>query len=38
MRDAGADHVCIQVIRPDDEFPRAEWRELAAALVGPRPA
>jgi probable F420-dependent oxidoreductase len=30
MRDAGADHVCIQVIRPDDGFPRAEWRELAA--------
>jgi probable F420-dependent oxidoreductase len=29
MRDAGADHVCIQVIRADDEFPRAEWRELA---------
>ena len=34
MRDAGADHVCIQVIRTDDEFPRAEWRELAPALVG----
>jgi probable F420-dependent oxidoreductase len=33
MRDAGADHVCIQVIRPDDEYPRAEWRELASALV-----
>jgi len=33
MRDAGADHVCIQVIRPDDEFPRAEWRELAPVLV-----
>jgi probable F420-dependent oxidoreductase len=33
MRDAGADHVCIQVIRPDDEIPRADWRELAAALV-----
>jgi len=33
MRDAGADHVCIQVIRPDNEVPRAEWRELAAALV-----
>ena len=35
MRDAGADHVCIQVIRPDDELPRAEWRELAAALTVP---
>ena len=34
MRDAGADHVCIQVIRPDDELPRAEWRELAPALNG----
>ena len=34
MRDAGADHVCIQVIRPDDEVPRADWRELAAALIG----
>jgi probable F420-dependent oxidoreductase len=33
LHDAGADHVCIQVIRPDDELPRAEWRELAAALV-----
>jgi probable F420-dependent oxidoreductase len=34
MRDAGADHVCIQVIRPDDELPRDDWRELATALVG----
>ena len=34
MRDAGADHVCIQVIRPDDDLPRADWRELAPALVG----
>jgi probable F420-dependent oxidoreductase len=33
MRDAGADHVCIQAIRPDDEYPFPEWRELAAALV-----
>jgi probable F420-dependent oxidoreductase len=32
MRDAGADHVCIQVIRPDDQMPMAEWRELAPAL------
>ena len=31
--DAGADHVCIQVIRPDDELPREDWRELAAALI-----
>lgn len=34
MRDAGADHVCIQVIRPDGGLPRAEWRHLAPALVG----
>ena len=33
MRHAGADHVCIQVIRPDDEVPRDDWRELATALV-----
>ena len=33
MRDAGADHVCIQVIRPDDEIPRGDWRELAPALI-----
>jgi probable F420-dependent oxidoreductase len=32
MKDAGADHVCLQVIRPDDDPPRAEWRELAGAL------
>lgn len=33
MRDAGADHVCVQVIRADDELPRSDWRELAPALV-----
>ncbi len=33
MRDAGANHVCLQVIRPDNETPHAEWRELAAALL-----
>jgi probable F420-dependent oxidoreductase len=33
MRDAGANHVCVQVIRPDDEFPRTDWRELAPALI-----
>jgi len=32
MRDAGADHVCIQVIRADDDV-RTDWRELAAALL-----
>jgi probable F420-dependent oxidoreductase len=34
MRDAGADHVCLQVIRADDETPRTEWRELAGSLLG----
>jgi probable F420-dependent oxidoreductase len=33
MRDAGANHVCIQVIRSDDEVPRADWRELAGVLL-----
>ena len=32
--DAGADHVCIQVIAADpQEFPREQWRRLAAALL-----
>jgi probable F420-dependent oxidoreductase len=31
--DAGADHVCIQVLRPDRELPMTEWRELATALL-----
>ncbi|MEW1866389.1 LLM class F420-dependent oxidoreductase [Streptomyces sp. NPDC088194] len=30
--EAGADHVAIQVLRPDTALPRAEWRELAAAM------
>jgi probable F420-dependent oxidoreductase len=34
-RDAGADHVCLQVLVDDDAMPREAWRELAAAL---RPA
>jgi len=34
MQDAGANHVCIQVIRADDEPPTREWRELAGALLG----
>ena len=28
-RDAGADHVCIQVLRADYDFQVTEWRELA---------
>ncbi len=31
--DAGASHVCIQVLRPDRTAPMIEWRELAAALL-----
>lgn len=34
MRDAGADHVCVQVIRPDEDVPRDDWRALAPALLG----
>jgi probable F420-dependent oxidoreductase len=31
-RSAGADHVCVQVLRADPRaFPRAEWRRIAAA-------
>lgn len=30
--DAGADHVCIQVLTPDLEFPIAAWRDLADAF------
>ncbi len=32
-REAGADQVAIQVLTDRDELPRAEWRELAPALV-----
>jgi len=32
-RDAGADHVCIQVLSGDGLFPRQAWRELAPALT-----
>jgi len=32
--DAGADHVCLQVLRANpSELPREEWRGLAAALL-----
>jgi probable F420-dependent oxidoreductase len=31
--DAGADHVCVQVVAGRDGFPLAEYRELAPALV-----
>ncbi len=30
---AGADHVCVQVLTGDPrEFPREQWRRIAAAL------
>ncbi len=33
--DAGADHVCIQVLDPDPRaLPMRQWRELASALLG----
>jgi probable F420-dependent oxidoreductase len=31
--EAGADHVCIQVVAPHDTFPLTQYQELAAALV-----
>jgi probable F420-dependent oxidoreductase len=30
---AGADHVCVQVLTADMEFPLSHWRELAAAFA-----
>lgn len=33
-RDAGADHVCIQVLGQPGQFPREQWRALAPALTG----
>jgi hypothetical protein len=33
QRDAGADHVCIQVLADDTTALRAAWRELAPALL-----
>jgi probable F420-dependent oxidoreductase len=32
-RDAGADHVCIQVLTGAMELPREQWRRLAPALT-----
>lgn len=31
-REAGADHVCVQVLSRGTELPREDWRELAPAL------
>jgi len=34
--DAGADHVCVQVLDPDRRgLPREQWRRLAPALLAP---
>lgn len=34
-RDAGADHVCVQVLNEDRQgLPRRQWRDLAPALLG----
>jgi probable F420-dependent oxidoreductase len=33
-RDAGADHVCVQVLATTNEAPLDEWRRLAPALLG----
>lgn len=33
-RDAGADHVCVQVLHEASGLPQAQWRELAGALLG----
>jgi probable F420-dependent oxidoreductase len=30
---AGADHVCVQVLRPDTAVPTEEWTALAGALL-----
>ncbi|MGW4055061.1 TIGR03620 family F420-dependent LLM class oxidoreductase [Streptomyces sp. NPDC004779] len=36
--DAGADHVCLQVLSADPAaLPEREWRELAGALLSPAP-
>jgi probable F420-dependent oxidoreductase len=32
-RDAGANHVCIQVLSDEGDFPRRVWRDLAPALT-----
>ncbi|MEV8630478.1 hypothetical protein AB0395_02365 [Streptosporangium sp. NPDC051023] len=31
--DAGADHVCVQVLSPEGGLPARQWRELAPALL-----
>ncbi|MBO0731110.1 MAG: TIGR03620 family F420-dependent LLM class oxidoreductase, partial [Acidimicrobiaceae bacterium] len=31
--DAGADHVCIQVLAPPGDLPLTQWRELASAVL-----
>jgi probable F420-dependent oxidoreductase len=31
--DAGADHVCVQVLRDDSAIPSAAWADVAKALL-----
>ena len=31
--DAGADHVCVQVLRADRQLPLQEWTDLAGVLL-----
>jgi hypothetical protein len=32
-QDAGADHVCLQVLSANRDLPLTQWRELADALL-----
>lgn len=32
--DAGADHVCVQVLGGDEPLPRSQWRAIAAEVLG----
>ena len=36
-RDAGADHICLQVLSPGGALPLEQWRELAPAVCTVRP-
>jgi len=33
-RAAGADHICLQVLSEEKDFPRKEYRQISAALHG----
>jgi probable F420-dependent oxidoreductase len=32
--DAGADHVCVQVLTGEQALPASQWKQLAPALIG----